>query len=837
MSSKSGFWRKCRIALRCVRFTIWAILLLILAAFAWLNLVGLPGFLKTRLVTALHERGVELEFTRMRLRLVHGLICDNVRIGTPHETGNPVLTAREVQLRLSYPALLHRRLQVDGLVLHRGSFVFPLSAEDSLTLTNLESELRFAADDTWSLDHFHAEFAGAAFTLGGQIAHAPEFRNWKMFATAKTADRGSVQSSLRSFVDTLKRIHFEGHPQLTARLNGDARDVHSFSFNITVRAPAVQTPWFGARDLQFSARVLAPVNAPLLNDPAWGFWTNLQPFRIEWTARGADLDVASLKAGAAECSGIWNAPELAVTKLSARLGGGGLEATAKLGVDSRELSFTVDSRFDLHVVDKLLTDKIRERFSQISWSQPPQAQASGALILPAWTNGAPAWNDIEPSLRLRGNLALTNALVAGVAPLDSLQTHFTYEHRVWNLPDLALVQGRTELDLTGEADEATKNFRCTIGGKFDAASIRPFLTKTNAAHSFGHLYFREPAALVLNVTGNLRDFAALSATGRVVATDFAIRGQWVDSVITTFSYTNFTAEFFHPNMVRANGAEKFTAEQVTLDLAGQKLFLHGGTGHVSPKAVGEAIGPKTAEAMAPYQFLTIPEVAADGCIPLKFVGGDLVTDDADIRFDIIGTVPFHWRRFQTPRITGTIHWLANNLILTNVTSECYGGTVHGWGTFDVQTPGAGTDFSFFMEGTNVDFNAMGLALWSPTNQLRGSLSGNVTVTHANSSDWRTWNGYGQAQLRNGLLWDAPILGLMSPVLNALTPGLDMGSSRATDGAGRFTMTNGVIFTDSLEIRSLTMRLQYCRHGGPGRERLRPRQGATAPKHPAVRPAV
>ena len=116
--------------------------------------------------------------------------------------------------------------------------------------------------------------------------------------------------------------------------------------------------------------------------------------------------------------------------------------------------------------------------------------------------------------------------------------------------------------------------------------------------------------------------------------------------------------------------------------------------------------------------------------------------------------------------------------------------------------------SLFVDGTNVDFNAMGRALWSPTNQLRGSLAGTVMVTRANSSDWRTWDGYGQMQLHNGMLWDAPIFGLVSMVLNTITPGLDMGNSRATDGAGRFAMTNGVIYTDSLEIRSLTMRVQY-----------------------------
>ena len=804
-----GFWRKCRITFRWLRFTVWAVVLLALAAFAWFNIVGLPGFLKTRLVTALHERGVQLEFSRMRLRIIHGLICDNVRFGWAEDSAGPVLTAREVQLRVNFPALLHLHWQVDGLLLRNGNFTLPLSPTNSLTLTNLQSQLRFAADDTWALDQFRAELAGASISLGAEIAHAPEMRHWKMFSGATTGDHGSVQASAKNFSDTLQQIHFQGRPELNARLNGDARDVHSFTLNLNARTPGVQTPWFAVQDLQFAARLSAPADAPTNADPAWSFWTNLQPFRLAWTARGTDLRSEILDAGAVECDGVWSAPELAVTTLSARLGDGRLEAAAKLNVATRELSFTNNSSFDLHAVGRLLTEKTRARLAEISWKQPPLLRASGALVLPAWTNGASDWrDDIEPSVRLRGELAFTNALVDGVAPLDSAWTHFSYGNLIWSLPDLELAQGRTTLDLNIEESEATKNFHCLLGGKLDGEIVRPFLTTSNAVRGFGYLTLNQPLALVLDVRGNLRDFATLSATGRVVATDFAIRGQTVDSVTATLAYTNLTAEFFHPQLSRADGAQKFTAEKATLDLAGERLFIHGGEGYVEPMVVGRAIGPKTALAMQPYQFLAIPNVRVNGCIPLKHRDGEVVTDDADARFDIVGDVPFRWRRFETPRITGTIHWLANHLILTNVVSECYGGEAHGWGSFDVQTPGDGTDFLFFLDGTNVDFHAMGTALWSPTNQLKGDLSGTVMVTYANSSDWRTWNGYGQAQLHNGLLWDAPIFGLMSPVLNTLTPGLAVGSSRATDGTGRFAMTNGVIFTDSLDIRSLTMRMEY-----------------------------
>lgn len=890
-----GFWRKCRIAFRCARYTFWAAGLLLLAAFAWFNLVGLPDFLKTRLVAALHEHGLQLEFTRMRLRFYRGLVCDNVRIGAADAAAGPALTAREVQLRVHYAALLRLRLQLDGLVLRQGKFTLPLTPQDSLLLTNLQGELRILPDETWSLDRFRMDLDGATITLAGQIEHAADCVHWKLFNPAQTPDRGSVQASLQSFSATLKQIHFAGQSQLNLRLNGDARDVHSFALAINARAPGVQTPWCRLRNLEFAshvsapanapplapgppwnfltnlqpfridwlvrgadlqsdplqaqaldcngdwgegrdvhalaltvngrargvrtpwfsvtnadfaARVLAPTNAPPAGDPAWGFWSHFQPFQLQWVARGTELQAGQVPVGSIACSGAWKAPELAVTELTARLGGGTLETAAKLNVAAPAIDFTLNSGFDLHVLAPWLPDPARRQLAQIAWGWPPQIHLGGTLPLPAWTNLA-AWRaELPPAARLHGDVSVTNLLMAGLPPVDSAAASFICSNQVWSLPGLDLIQGRTVLQFSGDEDTATKDFHGRVAGQLDAESIRPFLTSSNAAQGFAYVSFPQPLALALAAEGNLRDFATLSATGRVALTNFAVRGQWVDSVTASLAYSNLTAEFFHPQLTRAGGAEAFAAEKVTLDIAGEKLFLHGGQGHVSPVAVAHAIGPQTAAVMEAYHFLALPEAAVEGCIPLKIRHGDLVTDDADLRFDIIGTVPFRWREFTTPHITGTIRWLANDLILTNVYSECYDGTAHGWGVFNVQTPGDGTDFSFFVAGTNVDLHAMGLALWSPTNQLRGALSGNVTVTRANSADWQTWNGFGAMQLQNGLLWDAPIFGLMSPVLNTFTPGLDVGNSRATEAAGRFTMANGVIFTDSLQIRSLTMRLDY-----------------------------
>ncbi len=801
-----GFWRKCRIALRCVRFAVWGIVLLALCAFAWLNLVGLPGFLKTRLVAALHERGADLEFSRMRVRLIHGLVCDNVRVGVAENADSPVLAAREVQLRLDLPALLHRRAQINGLVLRDGWFTLPLSPTNALALTNLQAELRIQADDTWSLDHFHAELRGVKISLAGTVAHAPEMRDWNLFAGKKSRDRSALATPLKDFSDALEKINFAGTPQLNATLDGDARDVHSFTLRLNAAVPDVRTPWFAARDLQLAATLTAPADAPTELDPAWDFWTNAQPFRLAWTARAAELRSEKLNTDAVECAGHWRAPELAATHLSARLGRGKFFASARLDVATRSVTFTNDSSFDLHAVAALIPEITRGRLAEISWTRPPALRADGALTLPPWTNRAAGWrDDIEPTVRLHGELAFTNATAGGV-PLDTVRTHFAYANLIWSLPDLELAQGRTKLKLSAEESEATKNFTGRLSGTLDAAGVKPFLTASNAQRGFGYLTFHEPLVLDVDVTGNLRELNRLAATGHIALTNFAIRGQTVDSVTADVTYSNLTAEFLRPQLARAGGAQTFAADQVTLDITGQKLFFTNGAGHVEPAVVARAIGPKTAQAMEPYQFLAIPEARVNGCVPLRHENGELVNDDADLRFDIVGTTPFRWRKFETPAITGTIRWLGNDLILTNAVSECYGGEARGWASFDIHTPGEGTDFYFFVSGTNVDFHRMGLALWSPTNQLEGALSGTVMVTSANSGDWRTWNGFGAMQLRDGLLWNVPVFGLLSPMLNAVVPGL--GNNRAKDAAGSFTMTNGVIRTEALLIRSGTMRLDY-----------------------------
>jgi len=179
--------------------------------------------------------------------------------------------------------------------------------------------------------------------------------------------------------------------------------------------------------------------------------------------------------------------------------------------------------------------------------------------------------------------------------------------------------------------------------------------------------------------------------------------------------------------------------------------------------------------------------------------------DADLQMDILKGAPFRWLRFNTQRGEGTIHWLGGTLDLTNMNLEFYRGKAQGSAHFDFR-PKYGTDFSFAWNITNANLHWLMADLASPKNELEGSLAGQVVVTSGNTTNWQAMSGYGNASLHDGLIWDAHLFGVLSPALNAIVPGL--GSSRATDATAAFNMTNGVIYSDSLEIRTTMMRLHY-----------------------------
>jgi hypothetical protein len=157
------------------------IILILVAAFAYLNQVGLPGFVKKPLLENLRARGLDVQFSRLRCRWYRGLVADNVRFERADEALSPQFTLQEVQVRLNHHALSRLHIQIDGLVLRQGRLVWPIpetnQAPRQLAIDNIQTELRFLPNDEWALDNFTSTFAGADIRLSGMITNASAIRD------------------------------------------------------------------------------------------------------------------------------------------------------------------------------------------------------------------------------------------------------------------------------------------------------------------------------------------------------------------------------------------------------------------------------------------------------------------------------------------------------------------------------------------------------------------------------------------------------------------------------------------------------------------------------------
>ena len=321
------------------------------------------------------------------------------------------------------------------------------------------------------------------------------------------------------------------------------------------------------------------------------------------------MKAEKLTAASIACGGFWQAPKLTVTKLSAEFGGGRLDAQARLNVATRELTFTNSSCFDFHAIAALLTEKTRKRLVEIAWGRLPSLQASGSLILPAWTNRQPDWRgEVQPTMQLTGALAITNGIFEGV-PL-TWRTHiFPIRISSGGCLDFAIAQAKTRLEINGSEDDSTKNYQWRIQGAFDPAAIRPFLMASNAVQGFEILKFTEPLTLDVEVGGRLYDNDSIGASGHMALTNFTVRGESVGSVAGGLHYTNRVLKFFNPRLWRETGTQTMRAEEVALDFHTLRIYFTNGFSTTDPEVIARAIGPKTGELMDPYQFPKPPRCA------------------------------------------------------------------------------------------------------------------------------------------------------------------------------------------------------------------------------------
>ena len=90
---------------RCARTTLVVVLLLAAALGLFLNKVGLPEFVKERVIAQARAKGLEVQFSRLRLRWYRGIVAENLHVQGTNSMAGPQLfvhALRQFHIHRSY---------------------------------------------------------------------------------------------------------------------------------------------------------------------------------------------------------------------------------------------------------------------------------------------------------------------------------------------------------------------------------------------------------------------------------------------------------------------------------------------------------------------------------------------------------------------------------------------------------------------------------------------------------------------------------------------------------------------------------------------------------------
>src|SRR4051794_29548483 len=133
-----------RLARSLFRFLRTAVVVFILIAIVlglFLNKVGLPDIVKSRVITQMRDRGLDVQFSRLRLRWYRGIVAENLQIKGTNGPAGPQLFVEEAECPLSLAALQSLELKMNSLRLRGGRLVWPLVVTNQPTRTFVLNDL------------------------------------------------------------------------------------------------------------------------------------------------------------------------------------------------------------------------------------------------------------------------------------------------------------------------------------------------------------------------------------------------------------------------------------------------------------------------------------------------------------------------------------------------------------------------------------------------------------------------------------------------------------------------------------------------------------------------
>jgi hypothetical protein len=208
---------------------------------AYLNQVGIPESLKNRLLETLRQRGVAMEFERIRFRATRGVVAEQVTLGRLGDLGGEQFSAQEVQLALDWGQVLALKPEVRGLKIRGGAVSIPLVESNRVAsrfnLHGVEARIRFEGAEEWVVEDLRATTEVGSFRASGILKHPTALRSVSDPAPAQTSP--AWRSTLLRIQRTLEEIRFQTPAEVRLQFQTDLALPEASSAEFTLSAGQV----------------------------------------------------------------------------------------------------------------------------------------------------------------------------------------------------------------------------------------------------------------------------------------------------------------------------------------------------------------------------------------------------------------------------------------------------------------------------------------------------------------------------------------------------------------------------------------------------------------------
>ncbi len=298
--------------------------------------------------------------------------------------------------------------------------------------------------------------------------------------------------------------------------------------------------------------------------------------------------------------------------------------------------------------------------------------------------------------------------------------------------------------------------------------------------------------ITANANGTALKTDAWTVKGTLNATKFTYKNATFDAATSDFTFANSKLDLADLQVHRPEGGG---TGEIVYDFKNRAVELHNVVSQLDVAQVAPIMGPKFTEYTKPYHFEKPPTVHANGLVDLQDTKANL---DTDLTVEVEGKSNMGWTLFHIPYVfnqpQGVLTFKNRHMSVNMKQCGFYGGSLTGVLNLDLRSTPA--DYDVDLNLAKVDFQRFMVRSFN-YGKSTGVLDAHGHFAGSLGS-LASMNGQGNAVVGDGDITGIPLLGSLTPLI----PGF----SAADAAHGNFTIANGFIRTDDLNITSETLAL-------------------------------